>query len=142
MVSGYNHRMQINLTVSLVLLLMISCIGLSGQKIPEPIVAAFNKGDIEVLSEYFNVRLQVNISDSEYMCSKSQAKEIMREFFSNNKPSSFSIIFEGGKEDSNFSIGTLITSGGNYRVNVFFRKFEGVYLIHLLRIERDDKKSF
>ena len=134
--------MNRHLTIFIALLLLYSCKGLFGQKIPDPIVKAFNAADVEALSGYFHMRLQVNISDSDYMCSRSQAKEIMREFFTNNKPSSFSIIFEGGKEDSNFSIGTLVTSSGNYRVNIFFRKFEGEYLIHLLRIERDDTKSF
>jgi len=130
------------IAISIVTGFLISCVNLFGQKVPAPLIKAFQAGDVEGLSEFFNARLQVNISDNEYMCSKSQAKEIMREFFSNNKPSSFTVIFEGGKEDSNFSIGTLVTEKGNYRVNVFFRKFEGVYLIHLLRIEKDDKKSF
>ena len=134
--------MKTYLTITLPIIFLFAGNVLFGQKVPDPVVKAFQQGNIEVLSEFFNVRLQVNISDHEYMCSKAQAKEIMREFFNNNKPASFSIIFEGGKEDSNFSIGKLITNNGNYRVNVFFRKFDGVYLIHLLRIEKDDKKSF
>ena len=76
------------------------------------------------------------------MCSKAQAKEIMRDFFNKNKPGSFKIIFEGGKEDSNFSIGTLVTSSGNYRVNIFFKKFGNNNLVHLLRIEKDDGRAF
>ena len=130
------------LTISLIIFYLCFCAVLAGQKIPDPIVKAFQSGDIEVLSEYFNPRLQINISDQEYMCSRSQGKEIMREFFDNNKPASFTIIFEGGKEDSNFSIGNLITTGSSYRVNIFFRRLEGEYMIHLLRIEKDDKKSF
>ena len=134
--------MKTSLTITLLIIFLLAGNHLFAQKVPDPVVKAFQQGNIDVLSEFFNVRLQVNISDHEYMCSKAQAKEIMREFFNNNKPASFSIIFEGGKEDSNFSIGNLVTNNGNYRVNVFFRKFDGVYLIHLLRIEKDDKKSF
>ena len=136
------EKMKTYVTINLLILFMLTGNYLIAQKVPDPVVKAFQQGNIEALSDFFNVRLQVNISDREYMCSKAQAKEIMREFFNNNKPASFSIIFEGGKEDSNFSIGNLVTNNGNYRVNVFFRKFDGVYLIHLLRIEKDDKKSF
>jgi hypothetical protein len=136
------EKMKTYKTITLLILFMLTGNYLHAQKVPDPVVKAFQEGNIEVLSDFFNVRLQVNISDHEYMCSKAQAKEIIREFFNNNKPVSFSIIFEGGKEDSNFSIGNLVTNNGNYRVNVFFRKFDGVYLIHLLRIEKDDKKSF
>ena len=38
-------------------------------------VKTFYKGDVETLSEYFNVRLQININENEYMCSKAQAKK-------------------------------------------------------------------
>ena len=134
--------MKTYLTITLLIFFILAGNNLYAQKVPDPVVKAFQQGNIDILSEFFNIRLQINISDQEYMCSKAQAKEIMREFFNNNKPASFSIIFEGGKEDSNFSIGNLVTNNGNYRVNVFFRKFDGVYLIHLLRIEKDDKKSF
>lgn len=130
------------LVLSVFFIFLISGSELSGQKIPDPIIKAFHKGDVEALSEYFNTRLQVNINEKEYTCSKAQAKEIMREFLNINKPSSFSIIFEGGKEDSSFSIGKLVTNNGNYRVNIFFRRFDGVYLIHLLKIDKDDKKFF
>ncbi len=129
-------------SIAVLLAFFVSCNVIFAQKIPDQIVKAFYKGDVETLSEYFNVRLQININENEYMCSKAQAKEIMREFLSVNKPSYFSIIFEGGKDDSSFSIGKLVTNNGNYRVNLFFRKFDGKYLIHLLRIEKDDKKSF
>lgn len=129
-------------SIGILIAFFVSCNVIFAQKIPDQIVKAFYKGDVETLSEYFNVRLQININENEYMCSKAQAKEIMREFLSVNKPSYFSIIFEGGKDDSSFSIGKLVTSNGNYRVNLFFRKFDGEYLIHLLRIEKDDKKSF
>ncbi len=121
---------------------LFSLTTISGQNFPEPITKAFLTGNCELLSEYFNKRLQVNIIEKEHICSKAQAKEIMREFFIKNKPSSFSIIFEGGKDDSNFAIGSLNTASGNYRVNIFFKKFDNNYLIHLLRIEKDDKRAF
>ena len=113
-----------------------------GQSIPEPIVSSFRTGNTEQLSNYFHDRLQVNLRDQEHICSKAQAKEIMREFFSKSKPVSFNIIFEGGKEDSKFAIGSLKTTNGNYRINIFFKKFDNKYLIHLLRIEKDDERAF
>ena len=115
---------------------------LYAQRIPEEMIRAFTKGDVEILSGYFHERLQVNITNKEFTCSKAQAKEILRDFFSKNKPGSFKIVFEGGKEDSNFSIAILVTSSGNYRVNIFFKKIDDNYLVHLLRIEKYDERAF
>lgn len=130
------------LAIGIFFLFLVPCNIITAQKIPDEITKAFHKGDVETLSGYFNVHLQINIDEKEYMCSKAQAKEIMRGFFGSNKPSNFSIKFEGSKDNSSYAIGELLTNNGNYRVNLYFRKFNGVYLIHLLKIERDDKKSF
>jgi hypothetical protein len=118
-----------------------TCFAFSQNVSPE-MINAFSKGDVEVLSNFFHERLKVSITDHEYTCSKAQAKEIVRDFFNKNKPGSFEIIFEGGKADSNFAIGTLKTNGGNYRVNIFFRKTNTHNLVHLLHIEKDNVRAF
>ena len=128
--------------ILLSLCFLFSGVSLFSQKVPEQMVRAFANGNVDILSEYFNERLQINLPEQEFLCSKAQAKEIMRDFFSKNKPSSFKIIFEGGKSDSNFSIGTLTSSTGKYRVNIFSKKFDGKNLVHLLRIEKDDNRTF
>jgi hypothetical protein len=115
---------------------------LLSQKVPEAFTKAVVRGDAELVSTYFHDRLQINILDQEFMCSKTHGKEILRDFFSKNKPVAFKIIHEGGKTESNWSIGSLSTSTGNYRVNIFFRKLDEKNLIHLLRIEKDDEKAF
>ena len=129
------------------LILLLSFYFLSGnytfaQKVPDTLITAFSSGNAEVLSQFFHERLQVNIMEQEFMCSNVQAKEIMRDFFSKNKPESFVIIHGGGKTDSNFSIGTLVTKTGKYRVNIFFKKIETKNLVHLIRIEKDDGRAF
>jgi hypothetical protein len=113
-----------------------------GQNIGVDIVKSFKTGDADLLSKHFNVRVNLNILNKEYDPSQAQAKEILREFFRTYPPLDFKIKFESEKKDSRFIIGTLSTSSGTYRVNLFFRNIDGKDLIHLLRIEKEDESSF
>jgi hypothetical protein len=112
------------------------------QGIGSDINRSFRTGDADLLSEYFNSRLKLSILNHEYDPSQQQAKEIMREFFRDHNPSSFEQKFESEKKGSRFIIGVPKTSTGDYRVNVFFKKFDDKDLIHLLRIEKENESTF
>jgi len=63
--------------------------------IPDGIVLAFQAGNASELAKHFNTSIELVILEEEDVYSKTQAEQIIRKFFSDNKPSSFTVIFEG-----------------------------------------------
>ncbi len=104
-------------------------------QIPDAITQCIKSGNSDELAKYFNDDVELVILDKEDVYSRYQAQQILKNFFSNHHPTSFSIIHEGGKEGSFFAIGTLKTSNGNYRIYFLIKKKSGRELIHQMRIE-------
>jgi len=109
--------------------------------IPEGIILAFKAGNAEELAKHFNANIELVILENEDVYSKTQAEQILRNFFTNHHPASFKIIFEGGKETSRYAIGSLSTSSGNFRVYFLIKDQDGTPLIHQLRIEEEDEDN-
>ena len=108
------------------------------QQVPVKMIQAFQNGDPEGLSPFFNDRFQLTLLGVDHRISQAQAKEIMREFFRKYPPVSFEVMFTGDKKDSNFAVGKLKTKTEVFRVNLFFKKVGEHYLLHLLEIEKEN----
>ena len=103
--------------------------------LPDAVVSALKSGNAKELAKYFNPNIDLTIIDKQDIYSKTQAEIILKEFFSKNIPSNFTVMHQGGKEGSKYVIGNLITSTGTYRVSLFL-KLQGVsQVIQQLRIE-------
>lgn len=107
-------------------------------KLPEDIVLSFEAGNAAELAKHFHTNVELIILDEEDVYSRSQAEQIIRKFFSEHKPSAFKVIFEGGKENSRYAIGSLDTSRATYRVYIYVKKQDNTLLIHQLRIEEEE----
>jgi hypothetical protein len=105
--------------------------------IPTGIVSALNKGDASALSSYFSSTIELTIHEKEEIYSRTQAEIILRKFFSENQPTQFSIIHQGGKENSKYAIGNLSTNSKSFRVTFLLKTEENRVLIHQLRIENE-----
>ena len=101
----------------------------------DQITESIKAGDMRALSSYFNSTIDLTVGSQENSYSKAQAEQILRDFFSNNKPSSFSIIHQGfSKEGARYAIGSLITSQGkSFRVYLYIKQIDGIYLVNELR---------
>lgn len=110
-------------------------------KIPEGIVLSFRAGNAGELAKFFHNNVELIILEQEDVYSRSQAEQIIRKFFSEHTPESFRIIFEGGKENSRYAIGSLRTGDMMYRVYVLLKNQEGDPFIHQLRIEEEDEQN-
>jgi hypothetical protein len=110
-----------------------------GQTVPGGLVEAIGQGDASAMSEYFHQSLEMSILEKDYETSKNQATRIMESFFKKHTPTGFTISFEGTKEQSKYAIGTLTTSGGAFRVNLFFINKQGKRLIYYLSIEKESQ---
>lgn len=127
------------LSVIPVFLLLLSPSGSSAQEqdVFVPISKYIQAGDSEKLSAWFAGTLEMDILGVVNVCSKAQAKQIIKDFFANNSPKSFSITYRSGKPPMRYGIGSLSAGGNKFRVTIFVKtKEEGNY-IEQMRIERE-----
>lgn len=107
-------------------------------KLPADIVLSFEAGNAAELAKHFPANVELIILEEEDVYSRTQAEQIIRKFFTEHKPSAFRVIFEGGKENSRYAIGSLKTSTASYRVYILMKKQDDTPLIHQLRIEQEE----
>jgi hypothetical protein len=108
--------------------------------VPSGIFTAFKTGNSKALASYFNSSIELVILDKEDVYSKTQAEQIVKEFFAKHKPLGFTKLHEGGKDGAKYVIGNLKTSNGTYRVYFLLKNRGGKQYIHQLRIEEDDEQ--
>lgn len=101
----------------------------------DDISETIKSGDVSSLSGFFNSTIELTVGSQENTYSKAQAEQILRDFFSENKPSSFSIIHQGiSKEGAKYAIGSLVTAQGKtYRVYLYIKQVGGSFLVNELR---------
>ena len=102
-----------------------------------PIGKYIQMGDSDKLSAWFSNNLELDILGSVSACSKVQATQIMKDFFVNYTPKSFSIIHKSGKAPLTYAIGRLSAGGEMFRITLFVMTEEKGNQIQQLRIERE-----
>lgn len=116
--------------------LSLSVTALAGP--PSGIVSAIGSGDCNKLSAYLDSNVDIKILNKENVYSNAQAQLIIKDFFQNYPPLSFSIFHEGGPENAAFAIGKLKTSKGDFRVYFLIKKKGDSYFIQKFRIEEEE----
>ncbi len=117
--------------------LSISAFAQQEQDLPKGLVASFQQGNSISLAGFFSDRIELKIQDKEAIYSRSQAKQIMAKFFEKYKPKSLKKKHIGGKADSPYFIGTLMTDNGNFRTTFLLKRDGNKALIHRLSIEQE-----
>jgi hypothetical protein len=108
-----------------------------GQPESEKMVKLFSEGKSEDISVYFNSSIQLTTPGKEGVYSRSQAKMILTEFFDANTPSTAALKSKGNSDNgAQFIILNLVTSSGNYKVNIFYRGSGSNVKVHELKIEK------
>ena len=125
--------------ISLLACLLVWTFSLVAQDISEKTVAAFREGNSQELNKYLNDKIDLIIQGRPVYADRRKAEEAMIAFFSAHKVRGFSVNHQGKRDDSGFIIGTLTTVDGVFRVNYFFRKVEGRYSVHQIKINKTDE---
>jgi hypothetical protein len=107
-------------------------------EVPAAMVDAIKTGNSAQLSAYFNTSIELAIPGKEEIFSAQQAELIMKDFFAKHVPSAFVILHKGGKEGSQYAIGNLTTSNGNFRVTLWIKVKDSKPYIHQLRFEQEN----
>ena len=103
------------------------------------IINALAKGDASRLSSFFNDNIELVVDNKNDIFSKQQASSIISDFFRKNPANGFGVLHEGKKEASSFSIGTLKTANGPFRIYILTRKSGNKDVIQQLRIESSNE---
>lgn len=123
------------------LLLFAPVVAFSYQGNPtlEAITNALNTGDADALSKYFADNVEISIQDKEQVYAKSKALEVVRSFFTTNKPKSFSQVHKGtSRENSDqYCIGNLTATNGNYRVYLYLKVSGSNLSIQEMRFDKE-----
>lgn len=109
----------------------------TADNIPEEIVTALKKGNAKDLAKYFNQNVELVIFNQEDVYSKAQAELILKDFFSKNQPTDFSVLHQGGKEGARYAVGEIKTNNGNFRVFFLLKIVKEQPFIHQFRIEKE-----
>ena len=101
---------------------------------------AFKNGNAEKVSSYFGESVDFSIPKNEGVYSRTQAKLILKTFFTENKPSEFKIMQNGAsKNNAQYTIGALKTSTNLFRVYILYKKDEhNKSIVSELRIESQE----
>ena len=109
------------------------------EKIPNDILVALETGNAKLLSGYFNQNVELVVMDNDNVYSKSQAQQIVNNFFNTFNPveeNAFTVIHDGGKTDAKYVIGKFKSEKGEFRVYFLLKKNNDKEYIHQLRIEK------
>jgi len=107
-------------------------------KVPEIITKAITEGNAENLAKYFNSNLEFVINNSEEVYSKAQAEIVLKQFFENNQPKSFTIVHEGTQGKLSFVIGKLVTEQQQqFRIHFLLTNISGKWAITRFTIDKN-----
>ena len=104
----------------------------------DAISKALSSGDVDALSKYFADQVEVSIQDKEQTYAKTKAAEVVRAFFTNNKPKSFSQVHQGASRENSdqYCIGNLSAATGSYRVYIYLKATGGSLSIQEIRFDK------
>ncbi len=104
----------------------------------DDVVSAIKKGDASAVAKFLDSTVEITILDKESNYSKSQAEQVLKDFFSKNKPSSFTIKHDGGgKSTGEFVIGEYKSGFQTFRITIYLKQSGTSHVVRSLRIEKE-----
>ncbi len=130
---------EMNRLITIFFLSLAFLLPLKAQTVPAELIEGLKAGKADEVARFFHQSLELTILEKDYMASKNQATRIMENFFKEHPPTGFAISFEGTKEKSKYAIGTLTTTEGSFRLNIFFMNRDDQRLIYYMSIEKESQ---
>jgi hypothetical protein len=88
----------------------------------DAVVTAIRSGNVNQLSAYFDVWVDISLPDKSDTYSKTQAGMVIGDFFNTNGVKNFKLTQQGESGGTFFCSGILQTRSGNYRTTLFFKQ--------------------
>ncbi|HMR85757.1 MAG TPA: DUF4783 domain-containing protein [Niabella sp.] len=99
------------------------------------VVTGIKNGNAGQITDNAGESFSLTIMDKSNNYSKSEAQQAIKDFFSKNQVKGFEVKHKGNSPKGQYAIGTLSTSGGNFRVNIFMKKEGSKEVIKELRFQ-------
>jgi hypothetical protein len=134
--TNFKPMRKLKLKLTSLLFCFFVAVSVAFAQIPDEIVTSIQNGNDAALASFFNENVELVVQSHDDVYSKSQAQQIIAEFFKSNKPKQFSIIHQGGPEAARYAVGSLTTNTGTFRVYFLLKNKNKNSYIHQLRIEK------
>lgn len=117
--------------LSVVIMLLAGNLSFSQGEIINDIKDAIKTGSSKEIARFLNQSVDVTLDGNMQSYSKTQAEYVLKDFFKNKPPSSFTIVHQGASKGGlPYAIGQYISKGETYRVWVRIKNTGSQYLIH------------
>src|ERR1700748_372801 len=103
----------------------------------DDITFAMSAGNAGQLSRFLDSRVDISLPEKSDTYSRIQAEMIIRDFFSTNVVQNFLIKRKGTNGGSEFCVGVLQTSKGDYRTTIFMKQKGDKQFLQELRFQFD-----
>ena len=123
------------ISISLLLGLTLLLSAFNTQSSIDSVISALRSGNSAELSKYFDESVDITLPDKSDSYSKAQAQLIVKDFFGNNGVKGFELRHKGDSPGGHYCSGTLQTSAGNFRTNVFMKIKNGRELLKEIRFQ-------
>ncbi len=101
----------------------------------DEVVTAMKSGNASQVSRFLDNTVDITLPDKSNSYSRSQAEQVIRDFFTNNSVRSFDIIHKGDNSGAQYCIGSLVTRTGIYRTTIFMKQKGDKQVIQEIRFE-------
>lgn len=109
----------------------------SGQ-VNDNIILAIKSGNAMELGKFLANEVDLAIDKRDETYEKSQAVIQLQSFFTQNQPSNYTIIHQGqSSRGTNYFIGRLTTTTGEFRVSIYTKEIAGRSIIEQISFERN-----
>ncbi len=118
--------------------LLLTCSFVLKANLPEGIASGFRSGNAQIVSKYLAPTLEVSIVGNSSMYSKTQATQVLRDFFNSNSPQNIVEKHNGGRGNSQFSVFSFATGSEKFRATIFYKGSGEAARISQITIEKDN----
>ena len=101
----------------------------------DAVVTAIRLGNVNQLSPFFDVQVDISLPDKSDTYSKSQAEMVIGDFFNTNQVQNFRITRQGESGGTIFCAGLLLTRSGKYRTTLFFKQKGDKHFLEEIRFQ-------
>ncbi len=125
------------ITMKVGIVLFIVSFGFSALNAQTDLGSSLGKGDVAGISSHLGDKVELCIGEKEELLPKTDAVNRLRDFYATHVAKGFKAMHSGNSKtnESNYTIGELLTDKGSFRVYIYFTQVGGKRVVAELRIE-------
>ena len=102
----------------------------------QDIISAFKSGNATEIATYFDMSVEITISEKSTTHNKKKGEEVLRNFFKEIGVKNFEVLHKSGTASAQYFIGNLSTNAGVYRTTIYLKQKDNKNLLQEIRFEK------